>query len=157
MLIIRNIINTKHLFQKMATSALFFGIIIFLMISFSDESFSLIEKGRISFIIAAIIFIFFYFPCLFLLKKVENLIFKPDIGEKIIKEAIVLQRNMEKQANYGKLWRTSERIVFKSIKNDYVEISLTEILEEKYSKNFYAKGLKIKTLHRKNYYFEIFS
>lgn len=95
------------------------------MISFSDNSLSLIEKGRISFMITAIIFIFFCFPCLFLLKKAENLTFKPDIGEKIIKESIVLQRNMEKQANYGKLWRTSERVVFKSIKNSYVEIPLT--------------------------------
>lgn len=157
MLITKNTIDTRHLFRKMGSIALFFGIIVFIMIYFSGEELSVREMLELSIIITAALFGIFYFIPLFQMKKAEGQTLKLNVGERIIKEAIVLERRTEKTANYGKLWRTSERIVFKSIKNSYVEIPLTEILEEINEKNFYSKKLKIKIKSGKSYYFEIFS
>lgn len=103
------------------------------MILFTDKELSTEKMFKILSIVTAFLFGILYFGALFQMKKAEEQTLKLNTGERIIKEAIVLKRI---STDYGKLWRTSERIVFKSIKNNYTEIPLSEILEEKNKKNF---------------------
>lgn len=158
--------NKKYLCQKSFLVASIVGIIIFILESDLDNLNDVNYLLKHSF--SKILFVFLMAIIMYLLhwqyylKRAEVFCFSFEKDETILEERIVSYAKNWQETYFGKLYKTSHRVVFiapKRIftKENYFENSLDDIYIEEKKRTFWGNFFQIISKENKKYRFEVYS
>lgn len=159
------ILNSAYLWKKVFIMGAIVGLFLYASKFDLDNLYNI--NYWLKHLFAAVFFTFSWSGIMYLiysryyLKRTENVIFSPEEDETISEEKIVCYGEGIWKTYFGKLYKTSDRVVFiapKRIftKENYFEISLGEMISQKSKNSFLGNDLIISTKNKK-YRFEIFS
>lgn len=153
--------NRQYLLRKSVFLAISIGIGMFIAKFDLDTDFQWENfiKRLISSLIAIAVtsVVLYWFYIIFYLRRAEKITFQPNNSEEIVEEKLVSFAKNWFSITHGKLFKTSERMVFKSLKGNQIEIPLTEITSEMVKNTSFYNHIEIISKENKKYRFEIFS
>lgn len=128
----------------------------------SDVNYLLKHLFSMIFTIISLAGFFYLIYSRYYLKRVQALSFFPEEGETILEERVVSYGKNWRETYFGKLYKTSKRVVFIAPKRTftkelYFEFPLEMIDKEEKKQNFWWKSYQIISKENKKYTFEVYS
>lgn len=160
------ILNSAYLWKKAFQMGVITGLITYILRLDFDTLFDanylikhLFSVFLFAFVWGGVMYLIYF---LYYFKRVEAIEFSPKEGETILEEKMVSYGESMWKIYFGKLYKTSHRVVFiapKRIftKENYFEISLEDISIEEKKRTFWGNFFQIISIQNKKYRFEVYS